>query len=558
MIPPRELQLEAIKKAKQKFKARIPTEQEQALMPRATPSHIPIDILYTPADNPGFSYLKDLGFPGTGPFTRGIYPTMYRGRLWTMRQLAGFGTAEDTNERIKFLLERGATGVSITFDFPSLRGWESTDPAAEGDAGKGGVAIDSVEDMEALFRDVPIDKISINLVTCQPVGAVGLMAMYFAMAQRRGLSLHQLDGTAQNDFLMEQAITLAPPVLLPENSFKLSCDLIEFCARNVPKWHAVSYAGYNYGQAGMNAVQELAFVFANAIASIEELINRGLQVDSIVPMLSFFFGCGNDFFEEVAKFRAARRVWYRITKERFNAQEVRSQLLRFHVQTSGISLTSQQPLINIARAAYQGLAAVLGGAQSVHIDGYDEALCTPSELAALTALRTQQIIQYETNVASVVDPLGGSYYVECLTNELEKETWAYLARIEEQGGIVSVTRRGWTHREIARSALEYQQGIEEGTIKVVGVNCFTEAELTPIEIFTPPETVERQRQKLDKLRRRRDQAKVQQGLDKLRDACRHNQNVYPAAIEAVDAGVTLGELTNIIREEYGTWVPPLI
>lgn len=523
-----------------------------------TLSGIPIAPLYIPADIAGLDYLRDLGFPGKEPYTRGVYPTMYRGRPWTLRQLAGFGTPEETNERMRLLLEQGASGINLVFDYPTLRGYNADQSIAEADVGLGGVAINSVHDMETVFSGIPVDKVSASLVTCNPSTAISLLAMYFAVAQKRGLSLSILPGTVQNDFLMETAITNAPQVIPPKHSFKLSCDIVEFCAKHAPRWNPVSYAGYNYREAGGTAIQEVAFALCNAVACTEEMIRRGLEVDSFAPRLSFFFSSHNDFFEEIAKYRAARRLWYRIMKERFKTKNPRSHTLRFHVQTAGVSLAAQQPLNNISRAAYQGLAAVLGGAQSVHIDAYDEALCTPTEQAALVALRTQQILQYETNVASTIDPLGGSYYVEYLTNEIERRVSEYMAKIEVIGGIVSATEKGWVHTEIVNSANKYQQALESGELKMVGVNCFQAEEESPIEIFRTSGTVEKQRTKLERLRKERDEAQTKSCLNKIKEKCHSGGNLMPSVLAAVKADATVGEITDVFRQEFGVWRMPLM
>jgi len=521
-------------------------------------SGIPIAPLYTPVDIGDLDYSRDLGFPGKEPYTRGVYPTMYRGRPWTIRQLAGFGTPEEINERIRLLLKQGATGVNLVFDYPTLRGYNSDEPIAEADVGSGGVAIDSVHDMEAVFSSIPIDKVSVSLVTCNPSAAISLLAMYFAVAEKRGISLANLSGTTQNDFLMETAITNAPEVIPPRYSFKLSCDIVEFCTKHASKWNPVSYTGYNYREAGVTAVQEVAFVMSNAIAYIEEMVRRGWDVDSFAPRLSFFFSAHNDFFEETAKYRAARRLWCKIMKERFRAQNPRSYTLRFHVQTAGASLTAQQPLNNIVRAAYQALAAVLGGAQSVHVDAYDEALCIPTEQAALVALRTQQILQYETNVASTADPLGGSYYVEYLTNEIEHRVSEYAAKIETMGGIVSVTEKGWLHKEISNSALEYQQALERGRLKMVGVNCLRVDDEPPTDIFRVSGTLEKQRAKLKRLRDERDEAQTTARLTELNEKCHSGENLMPLVYDAVNADATIGEIADIFRQEFGVWRMPLM
>jgi methylmalonyl-CoA mutase N-terminal domain/subunit len=514
--------------------------------------------LYTPEDIANLDYLGDLGFPGEEPYVRGVHPNMYRGRTWTLRQLAGFGPPEETNARYKFLLKEGATGINGVFDYPTLRGYDSTDPLARADAGRGGVSIDTLEDMKILFDGIPIEEVSTSLVTCQPICNISVQSMYFANAQNRGVPLDKLTGTSQNDFLMETTITIAPEVLPPEISFKLSCDAIEYCTKYVPRWNPISFAGYNYREAGCTAVQEVAFVIANATACTEELIRRGLDVDSFAPRLSFFLSAHSDFFEEIAKYRAARKVWFRIMKERFGAKNPRSQALRFHVQTAGVALTAQQPLNNIARASYHALSAVLGGAQSVHIDAYDEALCTPTELSSLTALRTNQIMQLETRVTHTIDPLGGSYFVESLTNQLEKRIATLLEEIEQIGGIVKAVETGWAHSEISNSAYEYQQAIESGKIPVVGVNCFQiEDEELPIDLFEVPETLKRQEKKLTQIKKERDASRVQQALDAIARCCDKDENLMEVIVDSVKAHVTEGEISRTLKKFYGTWNPPL-
>jgi len=522
----------------------------------STLSGIRLQPIYTAEDLDEFDHEIDLGYPGEPPFTRGIHPTMYRGRLWTMRQLAGFGPPEETNKRYKLLLSQGATGINGVFDYPTLRGFNSDHPEAEADAGRGGVAIDSLEDMMILFDGIPIDEVSVSLVTCQPIGTVPVLAMYLAQAEKRNIPFKNLAGTTQNDFLLETAVTIGWNILPPRYSFKLSCDVIEYCVKHVPRWNPVSIAGYNYREAGTNAVQELGLCLAHGIACVEELLSRGMAVDDFAPRISFFFNSHNDFFEEIAKFRAARRLWCRIMTERFGATDPRSKKLRFHVQTAGSALTAQQPLNNITRAAYHALAAVLGGAQSVHIDGYDEALCTPTETSALIALRTQQILQHETNVTSVVDPLGGSYFMENLTHEMERRVTDYISTIENLGGLVEAVNKGWVHDEIADSAIQYQKAIESGELPVVGVNCHT-MEDQPVEIFVQPETLERQKVKLAELRKRRDETGVQAALESIREKCGSMENVMPSVIEAARAWVTVGEIAEVFRQEWGCWDPPL-
>ncbi|MCL4500910.1 MAG: methylmalonyl-CoA mutase family protein [Deltaproteobacteria bacterium] len=520
-------------------------------------SGIPLQPLYTQDDLSNFDGRKELGFPGEPPYTRGIHPTMYRGRLWTMRQLAGFGSPEETNQRYKLLLSHGATGINSVFDYPTLRGFDSDHAEAEADVGRGGVAVDSLADLRLLFEGIPLDQTSVSLVTCQPVGTVPVFAMYLALAEQRGIPFEALQGTTQNDFLLETAVTIGLNTLPPQYSFKLSCDVIEYCVKQVPRWNPISIAGYNYREAGANAIQELGLCLAHGIACVEEMLRRGLAVEEFAPRLSFFLNAHNDFFEEIAKYRAARRLWCRIMTDRFQAQGPKAKKFRFHVQTAGSALTAQQPLNNIARAAYHGLAAVLGGAQSVHIDGYDEALCTPTEASALIALRTQQILQHETNVTSTVDPLGGSYFVESLTNEMEQRVEDYLGKIEKQGGIVAAVASGWVHREIADSAIAYQRAIETKEMLVVGVNCFKATDEQSVEIFCSPETAPIQRSKLQELRGRRDDAAVQLALEDVRLACRRLENLMPAVIRAVKASATEGEITDIFRQEWGVWDPPL-
>ncbi len=523
-----------------------------------TLSGLPINPIYTPVDLPHMDYLQDLGFPGEEPYVRGIHPTMYRGRTWTLRQLAGFGPPENTNKRYKFLLDQGATGINAVFDYPTLRGYDSTDPNAYADVGRGGVAIDTLEDMRILFEGIPIEKISSSLVTSHPICNIAVQSMYFANAQARGIPLELLMGTNQNDFLMETTICIAPEVLPPKFSFKLSCDAIEYCAKHAHKWNPISFAGYNYREAGCTAIQEVAFVIANAVGCSEELIRRGLDVDSFAPRLSFFFSAHSDFFEEIAKYRAARRLWARLMKKRFKAKNPRARSLRFHVQTSGVSLTAQQPLNNIARAGYQALSAVLGGAQSVHVDAYDEALCTPTELSSLTALRTQQILQLETRVTHTVDPLGGSYFVESLTNQLEEKIGALLERIDQMGGIVKAVETGWIHREISDSAYEYQKAIDSGEMPIVGVNCYQiEDEKLPIELFEVPETLQIQQKKLERIKKERSPLEAEHALEAIARCCDEDGNLMEVIVESVKAHLTEGEISQTLKKNYGTWNPPL-
>ena len=546
------------KAAKKDPKDQTRNTQKEPPVTLQTASGIPIKSLYTPEDISDLDYNRQIGLPGKEPFVRGVYPSMYRGRSWTLRQLAGFGPAEETNKRYKFLLEEGATGINGVFDYPTLRGFDSTDPIARADAGRGGVAIDTLADMQALFDGIPIEKTSTSLVTCQPICNISVQSMYFAHAQLSGIPLGRLSGTSQNDFLMETVVTVAPEVLPPRYSYKLSCDAIEYCTRHVPRWNPVSFSGYNYRESGCTAIQEVAFVVSNAVASCKELLRRGFDIDSFAPRLSFFLSAHNDFFEEIAKYRAARRIWCRIMKERFAAKNPDSMKFRYHVQTAGVALTAQQPLNNIARAAYHGLAAVLGGAQSLHIDGYDEALCTPTELSALTALRTNQILQLETGVTNTIDPLGGSYFVESLTNQLEEKILELLAEIEAMGGIVRAVENGWIHREISDAAFEYQQAIESGKMPIVGLNCQQVAEeKLPMDLFEVPETLRIQEEKLKKIKRDRNPDRAQRALEAITDCCREDGNLMEVIVESVKSYVTVGEISRTIKECYGTWNMPL-
>ena len=550
--------IKEIRQKMEKWGKEVYNTEKERQEPFRTFSGLPIKSLYTPDDISGIDYLQDMGFPGEEPFVRGVHPTMYRGRTWTLRQLAGFGPPEETNRRYRLLLKEGATGINGVFDYPTLRGYDSTDPIARADAGRGGVAIDTLEDMRILFDGIPIEKISSSLVTCQPICNITVQSMYFANAQNRDVPLNRLTGTSQNDFLMETAITVAPEVLPPQFSFKLSCDAIEYCTQHVPYWNPVSFSGYNYRESGCTAIQEIAFVIANAIACSEELIRRGFHVDSFAPRLSFFLSAHNDFFEEIAKYRASRRIWCRIMKDRFGAKNPRSLAFRFHVQTAGVALTAQQPLNNIARSAYHGLSAVLGGAQSVHIDGYDEALCTPTELSALTALRTNQILQLETGVTNTVDPLGGSYFIESLTSQLEKMIVTLLEKIDQIGGIVKAVETGWIHREISDSAYDSQQAIESGKMPIVGLNCYrAEDEKLPMELFQVPETLRIQEERIKKIKKERDPFRAQSALEDISRCCDENRNLMEVIVESVKAHVTEGEISRAIKSCYGTWNTPL-
>jgi len=521
-----------------------------------TISEIPVKRIYTPEDIKDMDYMRDLGFPGEYPFTRGIHATMYRGRIWTMRQFSGFGTAEQTNKRFKYLLKEGETGLSIAFDYPTIMGYDSDHPMARGEVGRCGVAVSSLKDMEILLDGIPLDKVTTSMTINGPTAMI--LAMYIAVGDKQGVPREKLGGTVQNDMLKEfiaQKLVIFPP----RPSVKLVCDVIEFCAKYMPKWNPISISGYHIREAGATAVQELAFTLADGITYVEEMLKRGLKVDDFAPRLSFFFASHNNFFEEIAKFRAARRMWAKIMKERFGAKNPRSMWMRMHVQTSGCTLTAQQPLNNIVRVTLQALAAVLGGTQSLHTNSFDEALCLPSELAVRVALRTQQIIAYESGVADVVDPLGGSYYVEWLTNEMEERAWEYIHKIEEMGGVIEAIEKGWLQQEIANSAYKYQREIDTKRRIIVGVNEYTTEEHEEVPLLKiDPKVEEEQIAKLQKLRRERDNQKVKQILQKLHDEAEKNVNLMPTIIEAVKAYATLGEICDVLREVYGVYKEMII
>ncbi|MBO8179530.1 MAG: methylmalonyl-CoA mutase family protein [Archaeoglobus sp.] len=521
-----------------------------------TSSGIVVDRLYTPEDVE-IDYEEKLGYPGVYPFTRGVYPTMYRGRLWTMRQYAGFGTAEETNKRYRYLLEQGQTGLSVAFDLPTQIGYDSDHPMALGEVGKVGVAIDTLQDMEILFSGIPLGKVSTSMTinsTCAQI-----LSMYIAVAEKQGVEKSNLRGTVQNDMLKEY-IARGTYIFPPDPSLRLATDIIMYCAKEMPKWNSISISGYHMEEAGATPVQEVAFTLADGITYVEKVIERGMDVDSFAPRLSFFFAAGNNFLEEIAKFRAARRLWARIMKERFNAKNPRSMMLRFHVQTAGCTLTAQQPENNIVRVALQALAAVLGGCQSLHTNSYDEALCLPTEKAVRIALRTQQIIAEESGVADVVDPLGGSYYVEWLTDRIEEEAMKYIEKIDEMGGMIKAIESGYVQREIQKSAYEKQKAIDEGEITVVGVNKYQIEEEIQIELLRVDKAVvERQIKRLQEFRKNRDVKRVEEALDRLRKAAeKEDENLMPYVLEAVKARATLGEMTDALRDVFGEFRAPEI
>ncbi len=505
--------------------------------------------VYTPEDTAKLNYLKDLGFPGEYPFTRGIHATMYRGRLWTMRQFSGFGTAEDTNKRFKYLLSEGETGLSIAFDYPTIMGLDSDHPMSAGEVGKCGVAVSTLRDMEILFEGIPLDKVTTSMTINMPASV--LLAMYIAVGEKQGVPMEALGGTTQNDNLKEfiaQKLCIFPP----EPALKLSVDLIEFCAKHMPKWNPISISGYHIREAGATALQELAFTIADGITYVESTLERGLDVDEFAPRLSFFFASHNDFFEEIAKFRAARKVWAMLMKERFNAKKERSMWLRMHVQTSGCTLTAQQPLNNIIRVTIQALAAVLGGTQSLHTNSYDEALALPTEEAVRISLRTQQIIAYESGVCNTVDPLGGSYYVEWLTDKMVEETLKYLDRIESMGGVIECIKRGYFQKEIAESARKYQQEVEKEERVIVGVNKYALDEKIKVPILKIGEDVERKQvERLRRVKAERDNVKVEERLSDLRRAAEKGENLVPYILEAVKVYASIGEIIGTLKEVYG-------
>jgi len=517
-----------------------------------TSSKIPIERLYTP-DQVDKKYLEKLNFPGEYPFTRGIQPTMYRGRFWSMRQYAGFSTAEASNKRYKYLLEQGQTGLSVAFDLPTQIGYDSDDPHAKGEIGKVGVAIDSLQDMEILFQDIPLDKVSTSMTINAPASI--LLAMYIAVAEKQGVSPEKLSGTIQNDILKEY-IARGTYIFPPKPSMRLITNIFEYCSTHLPKWNTISISGYHIREAGSTAVQEIAFTLANAIAYVESALETGLEIDEFAPRLAFFFNAHNQFFEEIAKFRAARRLWAKIMKERFHAKKTKSLQLRFHTQTAGSTLTAQQPDNNIVRVALQALAAVLGGTQSLHTNSRDEALALPTEESARIALRTQQIIAYETGVADTVDPLGGSYYIEALTDQLEKEAAWYLQKIDEMGGAVAAIEQGYIQREIHKAAYEYQRDIEAERQWIVGLNAFKiKDERKPDLLKVDPNVAKLQEQKLQKLRETRDNQAVAQRLAALKQAAETDENVMPYILEAVKVYATLGEITNVLRDVFGIYQP---
>jgi methylmalonyl-CoA mutase N-terminal domain/subunit len=513
-----------------------------------------IKELYTPLDLDGSNYSSQLGFPGEYPYTRGIHPTMYRGRLWTMRQFSGFGSAEDTNKRYKYLLSHGQTGLSVAFHLPTLMGIDSDHPLAEGEIGKCGVAIDSLADMEILFDKIPLDKISTSM-TINPPAAM-LWAMYIAVAEKQGVSPKGISGTIQNDILKEY-IAQKTFVFPPKSSMKLIVDTFEYGAKEVPRWNTISISGYHIREAGSTAVQELAFTLRDGIEYVEWAQKRGLDVDEFVPRLSFFFNAHNDFFEEIAKFRAARKIWAEVMKHRFKAKNPRSWWLRFHTQTSGVSLMAQQPQNNVIRVALQALSAVLGGTQSLHTNSLDETYALPSEDAVTIALRTQQVIAHESGVINTADPLGGSYCIEALTAQMEKEAKDYIQKIDDMGGMVKAIELGFPQKEIADSAYWYQKAVEKKEKIIVGVNAF-EMDHEPIPTLKIKDTVAQQQlDRLKKVKEARNHSEVKNKLLDLKKAAEDNQNLMPFLLGCVKTYTTLGEIMNALKEVYGEYREPI-
>jgi methylmalonyl-CoA mutase N-terminal domain/subunit len=497
-------------------------------------------------------YDRDLGYPGVYPFTRGVYPSMYRGRLWTMRQFAGFGTAEETNERFRYLLDHGQTGLSTAFDMPTLMGYDSDHPRSLGEVGREGVAIDSLADVETLFEGIPLAHVSTSMTINAP--AAMLLAFYACVGEQQGASPAELRGTIQTDILKEY-IAQKEWIFPPEPSMRLVTDMVEFCAREMPKWHPISISGYHIREAGSNAIQELAFTLADGFAYVDAAIERGLDVDDFAPRLSFFFNAHVDFFEEIAKYRAARRIWARELRDRYGAKNPRSWLMRFHTQTAGVSLTAQQPEVNIVRTALEAMAAVLGGTQSLHTNSFDEALALPTEDAVRIALRTQQVIAHETGAVNTIDPLGGSYYVEDLTNRLEAEAYDYFDRIEKLGGVIPAIKENFFQREIADASFRYQHEVEQKQRIIVGVNRYELEDEPEVEILRIDPALERKQiQRVQALRGRRDSVAVETALARMKQAAaRDDDNLMPPLVEASKAYVTLGEMCEALREVWGTW-----
>ncbi|MFC2002311.1 methylmalonyl-CoA mutase, partial [Chloroflexota bacterium] len=559
---------EALKKMQGEFdqwKNTVVREQDRENW-QATPytilgSEIPRDLLYTPLNNPALDYKEDLGFSGEEPYTRGVHPNMYRGRTFTMRQIFGAGSPEQCNKRMKMLLEHGATGTNWALDLATVQMFDSDEPESKGQVATVGVPIDCVEDMEVICKDVPIDKVSASIITHFPRNTAIIFPMYLVMAERRGISWDKLPGSSQNDFIMESLVRSALEYIPPKDDFRVQCDNIEFMRQNVPQWNYVTLNGYNLREWGTSGVTEKAVALANAIEILKDMERRGHDVDWIAQRLAYFWAPSNDFFEEIAGLRAVRRLWYKIMKYRFEAKNPRSMWMRCHAQTSGVSLTREEPMNNVVRAAYHALAAVLGGVQSLHVDSYDEAYSVPSEEASLLSLRTQQIIEAETQVTQVVDPLGGSFYVEALTNEMEKRILDELDEIERMGGIVEVVTSGWLHNKVTRHIEREQRMIADGEIKVVGRNYYRDPDLKMPEVLVHEfdEGIAKQmRDKLTSLRQQRDNEKASNCLNALKEACKRGDNVMQYTLDCARADVTEGEMRRAFVEAFGSWKPPML
>ncbi len=552
----KEDQLKKVKEEKGKWiedVSKILSETPERLPRFSTISDLEIKGLYTPDDIQNIDYSQDIGFPGIYPFTRGVQPSMYRGRLWTMRMFSGLGGPEETNKRFHYLLDYGETGLSIAFHYPTLMGYDSDSPMARGEIGKCGVAIDTLKDMEILFEGIPLDKVTTSM-TINPPASI-LLAMYIVVAEKQGVSKKAIGGTIQNDMLKE-FIAQKTFMLPPKPSLRIIVDTIEYCTKEVPRWNTVSISGYHIREAGATAVQELAFTIADGVAYVEAAKERGLNIDDFAPRFSFFFDSHIDFFEEMAKFRAARRMWAKIMQERFMAKNPRSWMLRFHTQTAGCSLTAQQPFNNIIRTAYEALAAVLGGTQSLHTNSLDETYAIPTEEAVTIALRTQQILAEETGVTNTIDPLAGSYFVEALTHQIEEKAWEYIRKIDEMGGMVAAIERGYPQAEISDSAYKYQKQIDSGAKVIVGMNKYA-TDHPPITIWRMrPEIEERQLKRLREVKQMRNNAKVKECLDQIQKASQEEENLMPPIINAVREYVTLQEICDVWRDVFGRYSDP--
>ena len=549
-------ELKTVKEGKKRWQedlSKLFHEVPERLPSFTTVSNLEIDSLYTPEDIHDLNYCEDIGFPGFYPFARGVQPSMYRGRLWTMRMFSGLGGPEETNERFHYLLNQGETGLSVAFHYPTLMGYDSDSPMARGEVGKCGVAVDTLKDMEILFKGIPLDKVTTSM-TINPPASI-LLAMYLVVAEKQGVSSKQLGGTIQNDMLKE-FIAQKTFMLPPKPSLRIIVDTIEYCTKQVPRWNAISISGYHIREAGATAVQELAFTLADGIAYVEAAIERGLQIDDFAPRLSFFFDSHVDFFEEIAKLRAARKIWAKIMRERFRAQSPRSWMLRFHTQTAGCSLTAQQPYNNVIRTAYQALSAVLGGTQSLHTNSLDEVYAIPTEEAATIALRTQQILAEETGVANTIDPLAGSYFVEALTRQIEEKAWDYIHKIDELGGMVTAIEKGYPQAEIAEAAYHFQRQIDSGEKVIVGVNKHV-TDHPPITVWRMrSEIEERQLRRLKEVKQNRDSSKVRTLLDEIRKASEKGENLMPHVINAVREYATLQEICDVWRDVFGRYSDP--